>query len=147
MNKLQIVLLHDNSIEPKRATAGSVGYDLSACIDDSVEIKPGETKVVGTGVAVALEMGFAAFLYGRSGLGVKHGIAPGNCVGVIDSDYRGEIKVGLHNSSRESFTINPGDRIAQMVIARCELPELVVCDKLNTTSRAAGAFGSTGVAG
>ena len=147
MNELQIKLLHDDAIVPKRATIGSVGYDLSACINGSVEIKPGETKVVGTGVAIALETGFAAFLYGRSGLGVKHGIAPGNCVGVIDSDYRGEIKVGLHNSSRESFAINPGDRIAQMVISRCELPELVVRDKLDVTSRAAGAFGSTGVAG
>ncbi|MCL2402092.1 MAG: dUTP diphosphatase, partial [Oscillospiraceae bacterium] len=97
-----------------------------------------------TGIAIALEPSYAAFIYARSGLGVRHGITPANCVGVIDSDYRGEIMVGLRNASDKAFTVNNGDRIAQMVIAKCELPEPVLCNDLDETSRGSGGFGSTG---
>lgn len=144
MKNLIIQLLHEQAILPTRATAGSVGFDLYACIAVPVSIAPGETIKISTGIAIALEEGFAAFIYARSGLGVKNGIVPANCVGVIDSDYRGEIIVGLINHSKTVFTIRPTDRIAQMVITRCELPELCVCDSLPSTERGTGGFGSTG---
>ena len=100
--------------------------------------------MVGSGFAIALEPGYAAFLYARSGLGINRGIIPANCVGVIDSDYRGEVLVGLKNTSNTVFAVNDGDRIAQMVIAKCELPEILICDDLDETTRGAGGFGSTG---
>ena len=143
MKTLNIKLLRDNAKVPGRATNGSVGYDVAACLDNSIVIDPGETGMVGSGFAIAWENGYAAFLYARSGLGIKHGIVPGNCVGVIDSDYRGEIIVGLRNNSGNSFTVNNGDRIAQMVIAKCETPEITVVDNLDETTRGAGGFGST----
>lgn len=146
MNHLRIMLLDDHASCPVRATEGSVGYDLFASVEDEVVVNPGETRLVGCGFAMALEQGYAAFIYARSGLGIKHGIVPGNCVGVIDSDYRGEVKVGLRNHSGEPFVVRPGDRIAQMVVSRCELPELVVCDELDETERGSGGFGSTGKA-
>lgn len=101
--------------------------------------------MIASGVSIALEPGYAAFIYARSGLGIKHGIIPANCVGVIDSDYRGEIMVGIKNTSDMPYTIQPGERIAQLVIAQCELPELIVCDSLDETIRGNGGFGSTGV--
>ena len=100
--------------------------------------------MIGSGLAVAIQPGYAAFIYARSGLGIKHGIVPANCVGVIDSDYRGEVIVGLRNLGDAPYTVNNGDRIAQMVIAKCEAPEIVVCDDLDDTLRAGGGFGSTG---
>ena len=144
MKQLRVKLVRPNAVPPSRETAGSVGYDISACLDEKVTIRPGETRMVGSGFAIALEPGYAAFLYARSGLGIKYGIAPANCVGVIDSDYRGEVIVGLKNASGEPFTINDGDRIAQMVIAKCELPEPVILGTLDETSRGAAGFGSTG---
>ena len=136
--------LRSGATLPARKTEGSVGFDISACIDGTVIIAPGETRKVGSGFAVALEPGYAAYIYARSGLGINHGIAPANCVGVIDSDYRGEIIVGLRNASNEPFMISNGDRIAQMVIARCELPVLIVSEDLDETQRGGGGFGSTG---
>ena len=100
--------------------------------------------MLGSGFAIALEPGFAAFIYARSGLGIKHGMVPANCVGVIDSDYRGEIIVGLKNTSDEPFAVSDGDRIAQMVICKCQLPELILSESLDDTPRGAGGFGSTG---
>ena len=144
MERLLVKLLRDNAALPARVTAGSVGYDVSACTDDEVVIMPGETKMIDSGFAIALESGFAAFIYARSGLGIKHGMIPANCVGVIDSDYRGEVIVGLKNTSEKPFTVNNGDRIAQMVITCCELPELVICEELGETLRSDGGFGSTG---
>ena len=136
--------IKSNAKLPQRQTAGSVGYDISACIDEDVEIKPGETRPVGSGFAIALKTGYAAFIYARSGLGIRHGITPANCVGIIDSDYRGEVIVGLRNASQTPFTVKNGDRIAQMVIAKCALPELTECDNLDETVRGDGGFGSTG---
>lgn len=129
---------------PERQTSGSVGYDISACISEDVIIHPGETGMIGSGLAIALEPGYAAFIYARSGLGIRHGITPANCVGVIDSDYRGEIIVGLRNASQVPFTVKNGDRIAQMVVAKCALPDIELCENLDETTRGAGGFGSTG---
>jgi len=105
---------------------------------------PGETRMIGSGLVIALEPGYAAFLYARSGLGIKQGIVPANCVGVIDSDYRGEVIVGLKNTSNKQFTVKNQDRIAQMVISKCELPEIEVNQNLEETKRGDGGFGSTG---
>jgi len=144
MKKLRVKLLKPNAGFPGRKTAGSIGFDIAACLDEDVVIGAGETRPIGSGLAIALEPGYAAFIYARSGLGINHGIIPANCVGVIDSDYRGEIIVGLKNTSNEPFTICDGDRVAQMVIAKCELPEPVLCENLDETPRGAGGFGSTG---
>jgi len=144
MKKLKITKLNKNAILPERKTDGSVGFDIAACLDFDVIIKPGETGKIGTGLAIALNQGYAALIYARSGLGINYGIAPANCVGVIDSDYRGEIIVGLKNSSKEPFKVCNGDRIAQMIISKCELPELELCETLDETARGAGGFGSTG---
>ncbi len=144
MNRLSIKLLSPLAQVPKRSTEGSVGYDLCACLEEPISLLPGETRLIGAGFAMALEPGFAGFLYARSGLGVKHGIVPANCVGVIDSDYRGEIKVGLKNTSNGPYLVNPGDRIAQLVIAQCQLPELSVCETLPETARGERGFGSSG---
>jgi len=144
MKKLPIMRINPNAGLPERKTDGSVGYDISACLDNEVTIGPGETYKVSTGFAIALEPGYAAFIYARSGLGINKGITPANCVGVIDSDYRGEVIVGLKNASKEAFTVKDGDRIAQMVISRCELPNIIICENLEETSRGDGGFGSTG---
>jgi len=144
MNKLSVMKLRQTANLPKRQTFGSVGYDIVACIDSEVIIAPGETQKIGSGIAIALDDGYAAFIYARSGLGINKGIIPANCVGIIDSDYRGEIIVGLKNSSNEPFKVNNGDRIAQMVVTKCETPELVLCETLEETSRNTGGFGSTG---
>jgi dUTP pyrophosphatase len=106
---------------------------------------PGETKLISSGFAVSLEPAYAAFIYARSGLSINHGIVPANCVGVVDSDYRGEVKVGLKNQSSSPFTVHAGDRIAQMVIARCYLPKIELCDALDESSRGSSGFGSTGL--
>lgn len=144
MQHLPIKLLYPSAILPRRSTSGSVGYDVSAYTEEPVVIQPGETQMIKSGFAIALEQGYAAFIYARSGLGIKHGISPANAVGVIDSDYRGEVMVGLRNYSTEPFEIRHGDRIAQMVIVRCELPELKPTDELTDTKRGSGGFGSSG---
>jgi len=144
MKHLPIKLLRPKTKLPERKTGGSVGFDISACLDEDIIISPGETRMIGTGFAIALQPGYAAFIYARSGLGIKQGIIPANCVGVIDSDYRGEVIVGLKNTSVEPFTVKDGDRIAQMVVCKCELPELSICDDLDDTQRGDGGFGSTG---
>ena len=144
MKNLPVKLLRNTAKLPVRATNGSVGFDIAASLSEPVVIEPGETKMVGSGFAIALSESYAAFIYARSGLGIKHGIIPANCVGVIDSDYRGEVIVGLRNNSEKPFTVNDGDRIAQMVITKCETPEIVLCDELDKTARGDGGFGSTG---
>ena len=144
MKHLPVKVLRPNASLPVRTTAGSVGFDIAACLNGDVVIAPGETRMIGSGLAIALPPGYAAFLYARSGLGIKHGMIPANCVGVIDSDYRGEIIVGLKNTSSEPFTISDGDRIAQMVVNKCELPELMLTEDLDETHRGCGGFGSTG---
>lgn len=143
--ELKIKKLKNDARIPKRATNGSAGMDLYACIEQSITLAPQQLTVVPTGIAIELpDNTSAAFLYARSGLGVKHGICLSNGVGVIDSDYRGEICVGLCNVSDKPYVIEPGERVAQMVIAPVLTPEIVEADELSDTSRGEGGFGSTG---
>lgn len=143
--ELKIKKLRDKAKLPTRGTAGSAGMDLYACIDESITLNPGDLKLIPTGIAIALpDASCAAYLYARSGLGVKHGICLSNGVGVIDSDYRGEICVGLCNVSDEPYTVSPDERIAQMVISPVIIPDITEADVLDDTARGAGGFGSTG---
>ncbi|MEF9853394.1 MAG: dUTP diphosphatase [Hydrogenoanaerobacterium sp.] len=143
---LKFKKLNAEAIVPQNATDGSAGYDLHACIAAPVTIRAGETVKIGTGFAMALPNGdCAAFVYARSGLALKNGIVPSNCVGVIDSDYRGEIAVGIRNYSAEDFVVHSGDRIAQMVIAPVLHPQWCECDDLTDTARGERGFGSSGV--
>ena len=131
---------------PYYATPGSAAMDLHACLDGAVTIPAGERRVIPTGLAIALPSAdYVALVFARSGLGIKHGVAPANCVGVIDSDYRGELLVGLQNSGAADFTIQPGDRIAQLMVVPVVQPRLRLVDELDETGRGAGGFGSTGV--
>lgn len=143
--ELKIKRLNPKAKLPTRGTPGSAGMDLYACIEDSVTIAPGELRIIPTGIAIALpDKGHAAFLYARSGLGVKHGICLSNGVGVIDSDYRGEVCAGLCNVSDKPYTVEPFERIAQMVIAPVIIPEIIETDELDDTERGGSGFGSTG---
>ena len=130
---------------PAYATPGSAGMDLRACIDEAVTIPAGERGMIPTGLASALPgPEWVALVYARSGLAIKHGLAPANCVGVIDSDYRGEIRVGLWNTSQAPYTIQPGDRVAQLMVLPVGLAQVVEREELPETQRGAGGFGSTG---
>lgn len=130
---------------PYRASAGAAGFDLFAALRSPVKIAPRGLVSVPTGVAIQLpDAGYAAFLYARSGLAVRHGVALANGVGVIDSDYTGELIVGLCNLSDRAYTVMPGERIAQLVVAPVCAPALVEVETLEATARAAGGFGSTG---
>lgn len=143
---LSIQKLRPDAQVPHAATPGSAGYDLHAALGGGeLEIAPGKTVMIPTGLAAAVPQGYGGFLFARSGLGIKHGIVPANCVGVIDSDYRGEIMVGLRNHSDVPFTVRSGDRIAQLVLLPVFTPEIVECESLDGTERGAGGFGSTGI--
>ena len=145
MDTFKIKKLRENAKIPFRATPGSAGMDLYACLDENIVIKPGERVLVPTGIAIALpDNSYVAYIYARSGLAIKNGITLSNCVGVVDSDYRGEVKVGLVNLSDTDYTVSPGDRIAQMVIAPVIIPQIEEADELDETERNAGGFGSTG---
>ena len=141
---LQIQRLRPTARLPKNATPGSAGYDLCADLEGPVVIPPRATVKVPTGLAMAIRPGLAGFVFARSGLGINHGIVPANCVGVIDSDYRGEVLVGLYNHTDQPFTVQPGDRIAQLVLLPVETPPVEECETLPDTQRGAGGFGSTG---
>ncbi len=141
---LQIKRVRAEATLPERATRDSAGLDLRACTDEEICIMPGETAVLPTGLAVALPEGSVGLVFGRSGLGIRHGIVPANAVGVIDADYRGEIMVGLANHSAEPYIIVPGDRIAQLVILPVLTPSIEAVDQLSETVRGAGGLGSTG---
>lgn len=142
---IKITKVRPGAIIPARATQGSAGADLYACIDSEITVNPGERAVIPTGVAIALpDARHAAFVFARSGLAIKHGIGLLNGVGVIDSDYRGEICVGVTNQLGEPYTVAPGERIAQLVIMPVDLPAFVEVDSLDETQRGSGGFGSTG---
>lgn len=142
---LRIKKLNENAVVPKAATGGSAGMDLHACLDSDVTIKSGERVLIPTGIAIALESNsYVAYIYARSGLAIKNGITLANCVGVVDSDYRGEVKVGIINLSDSNYTVKNGDRIAQMVIAPVIMPQIEEVNELDHTERASGGFGSTG---
>ena len=142
---LKIKKLRDNAVIPQRATSGSAGIDLTACIDAPVTIEPHKCAQIPSGIAIELpNENYGAFVFARSGISRKHGIAPVNAVGVIDSDYRGEVIMGLINHFDEPYTIEPGDRVAQLVVMPvAPLPVLEVSE-LDETDRGEGGFGSTG---
>lgn len=145
MNELLVKKLRPGATLPARATSGSAGYDLSACIEEPLVVPARGRGVIPTGIAIAIgRPGIAGFVFGRSGLGVRSGICPANAVGVIDSDYRGEICVGLANHSDADYTVQPGERIAQLVLLPVHLPELAETDVLPETGRGSAGFGSTG---
>ena len=136
--------LHPAAKLPVYATAEAAGADLCACLPEAVTIAPGETKMIPTGLAVEIPRGYVGLVFGRSGLALKRDLARANKVGVIDSDYRGELHVGLRNHSREAYAIQPGERVAQLVILPVCLPELAEVEELSETARGQGGFGSTG---
>ena len=144
MEKIKVKLLRPDAQIPMRATADAAGADLRACMDGPVTVEPGETAFIGTGVAAAIPSGWAGLIFARSGLACKKGLAPAYKVGVIDSDYRGELKVALHNHSAEPVTVSPGDRIAQLVLVPVCMAEYEAAEELEDTARGAGGFGSTG---
>ena len=130
---------------PFYASAGAAGMDLHACVDAPVTIEPRALLSIPTGIAIALPSAeYVALVFARSGLGIKHGVSLSNGVGVIDSDYRGEISVGLTNLSDAPYTVQPGDRIAQLAVVPVVQAALVQADELDETDRGAGGFGSTG---
>ncbi len=145
METLKIRKVQENAVIPQRATGGSAGLDLCACIDAPLTLNGGETALIPTGLAIELPSAdYGAFVFARSGLAIKHGIGLLNSVGVIDSDYRGEIKVGVINQIAEAYTIEPGERIAQMVILPVSMMPVEEVETLGETARGAGGFGSTG---
>ena len=137
--------LKDSRYAPQYATPGSAGIDLRACIEAAIKIHPGETTLVPTGIAIHLsDPGLAAMILPRSGLGHKHGIVLGNLVGLIDSDYQGEIFVSTWNRGHETFTLNPLDRLAQLVVVPVVQVAFNVVYDFSASERGAGGFGSTG---
>ena len=141
---LKIFRMKHNKLVPEYKTKGAAGMDLCAAIDEPVTLQPLERKLIPTGLKIELEHGYEAQIRPRSGLSIKHGISLINCVGTVDEDYRGEVCVGLVNLSNEAYTIQPEERIAQMVIAKYEQAEIKVVTELSDTERGAGGFGSTG---
>jgi dUTP pyrophosphatase len=145
MESIKIKKVRMGAVIPKRATEGSAGLDLCACIESPVTLEPGGHAVFPTGIAVDVGgSDRAAFVYARSGLAIKHGVTLSNCVGVIDSDYRGEICVGLVNLYEAPYVIEPGERIAQLIVQPVLCPEMEEVQTLCETERGAGGFGSTG---
>ncbi len=140
--QVKIKKLNENCILPKYQTEHSAGCDLHAVTSATVE--PGETKLIGTGFAVEIPLGFAGFIFARSGMALKRGLAPANKVGVIDSDYRGEVMVAVYNHSKTTQQIEQGERIAQLVILPVYQVEFTMIDEVTETDRGAGGFGSTG---
>lgn len=141
--KVQIKKLRESAILPEYQTAQAAGMDLHACLDESVTLEPMERRMIPTGLAIALPDGYEAQIRARSGMSIKHGITMVNGVGTVDADYRGEIGVLVINLGTKSFTIEPGMRIAQMVIAKYETVSWQEENALDETDRGAGGFGST----
>ncbi|MCH4238701.1 MAG: dUTP diphosphatase [Oscillospiraceae bacterium] len=141
---LPVKRLRPEAVLPTRATEGSAGLDLYACLPEPLSVAPGELKQVPSGIAVSLPEGTVGLLCGRSGLGVKHGITLSNSVGVIDCDYRGELVVGVCNVGKESYTLKPGERFAQFLVVPVLFPMPEETDSLPQTDRGESRFGSTG---
>lgn len=145
MKVLRIKKVREKAKLPTRATSGSAGFDLYACIDEPIILNKGDKAIIPTGIALGLDdPHYAAFIHSRSGLAIKQGIALLNSVGVIDSDYRGEVCVGVTKLTDGEYTIQPFERIAQMVIKPVELPKIIEVEELDDTDRGEGGFGSTG---
>lgn len=149
MKKLQVKILdprigHEFPL-PSYATKGSAGMDLRACLDEALELTPGQTVLIPTGLSIYIEdPSLCAMLLPRSGLGHKHGVVLGNLVGLIDSDYQGQLMVSCWNRGQETFTVNPGERIAQMVLVPVVQADFDIVDEFTETDRGAGGFGSSG---
>ena len=149
MHKIQLKILDERLGKeiplPEYATRGSAGLDLRACLDETLVIKPGETQLIPTGMAIHIDdASMAAVILPRSGLGHKHGIVLGNLVGLIDSDYQGQLFVSVWNRGKNEFTINIGDRIAQLVFVPVVQAEFDIVDEFDESERAEGGFGHTG---
>lgn len=142
--KINAKKITDGAVFPKRATELSAGADLYACLNEDIIIKPRERVLIPTGIAIAVPKGFGGFVFPRSGTASKFGISLSNCVGVIDSDYRGEVKIPVINHGTEDYIIKDKDRVAQLVIMPIDLCEFCECDALDLTERNDGGFGSTG---
>ncbi|MEI8389931.1 MAG: dUTP diphosphatase [bacterium] len=142
--KLKVCRLENNSQLPFYATEGAAGMDLTAGISEPLEFKPFERIIVPTGIIIELPVGYEAQVRPRSGLSIKFGMTLINCVGTIDEDYRGEVCVPMINLSNEIYVIQPGERIAQMIISEIQKAEIVEVVELTSTARASGGFGSTG---
>lgn len=145
MIDVKIKYLSKNAVAPEYATDGSLGMDVSAATDKPVTVKAKQRMLIPLGFALEIPQGWGAFLFPRSGLSFRKGISMSNCVGVIDPDYRGEVKASVINLSDDDYVINPGDRIAQMVFLPVGRANLCDSDNLQDTERAEGGFGSTGV--
>ena len=144
MNTMRVKKLRENAMVPTYGSVEAAGADLYACLDAEVTVEPGKTVFVPTGIAMEVPKGYAGLVYARSGLSTKRGLAPANKVGVIDSDYRGEVMVALHNHGTQAQSVSHGERIAQLVVTPVLAPAFVLCDDLTDTDRGAGGFGSTG---
>ncbi len=144
MDSIRVKRLREGAILPTYGSAGAAGADLYACLEEPVTIAPGETAWIPTGLALEVPKGYAGLVYARSSLGAKRGLAPANKVGVIDSDYRGEIRVVLLNHGQVSQTIENGERVAQFLITPVLTPGYEVAEELSDTARNTGGFGSTG---
>lgn len=142
--KVRIKKLNERAVIPTYGSAGSAGGDLYSAEENDITVAPGQAAFIGTGLAVEIPQGLVGLVYARSGLACKKGLAPANKVGVIDSDYRGEIKVALYNHGKEPQTVAKGERIAQLVIAPFVFAEYEETDDLSDTARGEGGFGSTG---
>lgn len=144
MEPIRVKLLNENAKIPTYGSAEAAGADLYASIPEKITIKPGESVWISTGVAMELPVGYVGLVFARSSMGVKRGLAPANKVGVIDSDYRGEIKVVLYNHSKEEQCVEPDERVAQIAVMPVIAPGFVEVDELSDTYRSEGGFGSTG---
>ena len=144
MERIKVKKLRENAHLPTYGTSGAAGADLYACREEDVLIQPGKTVMVPTGLSMEIPVGYAGLIYARSGLACKKGLAPANKVGVIDSDYRGEFIVALHNHGEEAQMVCDGDRIAQLVITPVMMARFEAADTLDETVRGSGGFGSTG---
>ena len=144
MDSIQVKRIKKNAIMPTYGSEEAAGADLYACLDGAVTILPGQSVFIPTGLSMQIPKGYAGLIYARSGLACKRGLAPANKVGVVDSDYRGEFMIVLHNHGQEPQVINHGERIAQLVITPVFTPGFIEVDNLANTSRADGGFGSTG---
>ena len=142
--QVKIKKLNDKATIPTYGSVYSAGADLYACEENAVVIAPGATVLVHTGISIEIPEGFGGFIYARSGLATKKGLAPANKVGVIDADYRGEVMVALYNQSAAAQTVEPGERVAQLVIAPFLKAEFIEAEELSDTVRGTGGFGSTG---
>lgn len=144
MEPIRVKKLHPNALLPTYGSAEAAGADLYACLEESVTVPAGATVFIPTGLALEVPVGCAGLIYARSSMGTKRGLAPANKVGVIDSDYRGQVMVALHNHGGDDQVIQPGERIAQLLITPVFTPGFREVDDLTHTDRGAGGFGSTG---